>query len=952
MSAFEQYADSPNQILFEGQEIVLKFERLSASTARISWNIPRKSSGCNSDNPAAYDGLVITLDTTHTATSKLPSNGKVYVADPTADANLHAGDKIGSALVVGAFYDNRETVSVDITGLNGLTPYYVSAHAVDAQLRHHTTGVHAYSQDYGNEEGQGTTAKQNIRIGVPDVGVLASDPTGLVPGETYTIEMVLDNDRDHTFTFDGANVTTYEDLVENWERQVYLIDNPLMSPSAPNIGALYYDTTTRNLYSWDGINQTPQVVLVNDYQPTVPVIGSLWWNNTNLYKWDGSTWVSQVLFNTKFDPIAQACDQFWSDGTTFYEWTGTVWSDKTLLSGLDPSLPPVLPKSTHWYNENDYTLYKLSKNCSKWTQTIAQLWNEDPTTPTVGQYWFDETNRTVFQHDGSTWLTVPATLVESELPMVAPSNSIFYVEDDMELYEEQGGVFVKVPVFVWDKDPVNPDAGDLWWDEDDNKLFQWSKLQTSWIEISPFFIQSTDPKLATELEAGTYWFDGAEYWSWDGSEWNLLNVVEHPTNPHNITDGVYWRDATGGITELIASTWTTVDFVENESDPVTPTVGDYWFDDSTSALYQYNGVSYVAVTYTTSPITPALGFEYFNTTESVLKQWNGYGWVNVDPMFSVTLNDKTISLESKLANSCARVAVKDFTVSTLFAGMEPIAEPFKDVIGADGLEAVPSYAQQDVGNDGSSDERREIADSIRHQLGYPTVDVELTKQQFDYAIDGAIESLRKRSGMAYKRGFYFMDIEPNQQIYTMTDKKRGFNKIVSVMKMHRVKSAFLANSEGSGLYGQIALQQMYQMGSFDLISYHLVAQYTETMNQMFAADLTFNWNEDSRQLMIFKRFHKSERVLMEVVVERTEQNMIKDRFLKGWIEKYASAQCRIMLSEVRGKYAALPGAGGGVSLNAQDLSARADADLQDLYMQLEEYVVDNPEEYGGQFIIG
>jgi hypothetical protein len=93
---------------------------------------------------------------------------------------------------------------------------------------------------------------------------------------------------------------------------------------------------------------------------------------------------------------------------------------------------------------------------------------------------------------------------------------------------------------------------------------------------------------------------------------------------------------------------------------------------------------------------------------------------------------------------------------------------------------------------------------------------------------------------------------------------------------------------------------------------------------------------------------------MEVVVERTEQQMIKDRYLKGWIEKYATMQCRLILSEIRGKYASLPGAGGGVALNAGELSARADSELMNLYEQLDDYLANNPEDYGmgSTFILG
>lgn len=946
MSTFDQYADTPNLIGFEGQEIVLKYERLSASTARVSWNVPPKSSRCGSNNPPAYDGIIVTVDTEHTKSSKLPIAGQKYIADPTADENLHAGDRLGTAKIVAAVYSDRTTNSIDITGLDGSKPYYFSAHAVDAQFRYHTTGVHAYSQDYGNESESGSPAKQRIRIGDANVGVLGSDPTNLDPTRQYSIRTILDDDVPHDFIIDGAVAQTFDDLVAEWSRQADQLDAKLTSPMPPNTGTYFIDSNEM-LYEWDGTSEIPKQMVVEAYAPLTPTLNALWWSGSALKRWNGSVWLPVTTFDTNFDPKLPQCDVYWNDGTQLREWTGTVWKDIDAVDAVnDPSAAPSLPKSSHWYNESDYTLYRLDKSCSKWIQTIAQLWDEDPTQPQTGQYWFDEKSKHILQWDGSNWSKQEAIVVEDSLPRIAPTGSLYYVEDEMELYREDNGAFIKTPVFVWDKNPTTPSSGDLWWDEDDSRLFQWDSIVSKWAEIAPFFIQSDDPRHASELAIGTVWHDSGVYSIWDGSEWTRLNVVEYPSNPHTMTNVFWKRDSV--FNEVDGGGWKVIDVVESDSDPFTPSVGDFWFDSSAKALYTFNGVSYIPVAYVNQSLKPKIGAKYYNTTEPKLKMWNGHMWLDGEPKLYISFTGTHIEIETSKVGSHARFEI---TESSLVDALGSQAEVLAPNIGEDGLDSKPSYAQQDVGTDGSSDERRELIDSIRHQLGYPSVDVELTKQQFDYAIDGAIESLRKRSGMAYKRGFYFMDLEPGQQHYRMTDKKRGYNKIVSVLKIHRVRSSFLSNAAGSGLYGQIALQQMYQMGSFDLISYHMVSQYTETLNQMFAGDVMFNWNEDSRDLMIFKNIHKPERMLVEVVVERTEQNMLKDRFLKGWIEKYAMCQCRYMLAEIRGKYAGLPGAGGGVALNGSELAARADQELMDLYLQIEEYVVDNPEEYGGQFIL-
>src|SRR4051812_10477377 len=117
MSIFNNFQDRPDQIKIEGQEIVLKFQRTSDTTARISWNIPAPANGCNVDTQA-YDGIVITVSNkpaNYISTS--PTDGKFYTGDPTVDNDLHAGDKLDIALVLGAFYNDKTTTILDITDL-------------------------------------------------------------------------------------------------------------------------------------------------------------------------------------------------------------------------------------------------------------------------------------------------------------------------------------------------------------------------------------------------------------------------------------------------------------------------------------------------------------------------------------------------------------------------------------------------------------------------------------------------------------------------------------------------------------------------------------------------------------------------------------------------------------------------------------------------------------------
>lgn len=961
MTAFQQYADTPYQITNEGREVTVRFDRTGPTTGRVSWNLPQKTAGCSSDNPPAYQGMLITIDETHTSQSKTPVDGSQYVPDPTGDRNIHMGDKIGTALVV-AFIRNRETTFVDINNLESNKAYFVSAHAMDGVYRYFTAGVHSYSTEFGDEFAAGEPATQTIRVGQPTVGVQLIDSTGFEVGTTYTLDMVLDNDEKLTYTFIGDNILTYGDLINEWNRQAKLFGNPLQSPMTPNTGIYYFNRITRELMRWTGSEYVEESVFVDDDNPNNQLTGNYWLNSSSgvLNIWSGSAWVPASVSNMTKQPNDIQCGDFWFDGSEMYTWNGTVWLPTLeITSILDPSLPPVLTCNTHWFNENDNTLYKLDKKCEKWVQTLAQVFDVDPNTPTIGMLWFDEDDNTLSVWNGSSWEAEVVTISDTA-PLTSNIDDYWYNPTDMELYKFDGSVFLVAEVFVWHLDPTDQVAGALWWNTTSDELFQWSETQDMWVSVVPFFIGINDPMNPPFIEIGNIWLNSELVArEWDGSEWITKQFINSATNPQSLDfSTIVWFNTSDNTYNTFNGTvWNELLPIVSDNDPFVPTLGDFWFDLTNLQLFQYDGILWNTLPFSTSDVKPQTGYRYYDTTLNELREWNGYGWINGEAKYFVELTSsgQTIRLTTAKVGSYARVDVGDSNpIPDFFLAMTPSAQPLVSRRGTDPQSTVPSYAEHGVGTDGSEDERRELIDSIRHQLGYPTVEVELTKQQFNYCVDAAIESLRKRSGMAYKKGFYFLDIDPDQQQFKLTDKRIGFNKIVEVVKLHRVTSAFLNNAEGQGVYGQLALQHLYQMGTFDLISYHLVSQYVETMEHLFASQITFSWNEDDRTLSIYKHFRRRERVLMEVVVERTEQQMIKDRYLKGWIEKYATMQARLILSEIRGKYASLPGAGGGVALNAGELSARADSELMNLYEQLDDYLANNPEDYGmgSTFILG
>lgn len=256
------------------------------------------------------------------------------------------------------------------------------------------------------------------------------------------------------------------------------------------------------------------------------------------------------------------------------------------------------------------------------------------------------------------------------------------------------------------------------------------------------------------------------------------------------------------------------------------------------------------------------------------------------------------------------------------------------------------YLEVGVGTDGSVDERRSVIDNLYTRLGHPIVNVELTRSQMDLAVQKGLDYIRRDSGAGYSRGYFFLDLHAGQQHYTLTSKTVGFNKIVDVLYLYRPRGGFLNSTFGGEIYGQQMLQQLYVSGTFDILTYHLLASYQNVVAKMFASELQYQWSERTRVLAIMRKIGRKERILVDAVIERTEQDLFTDRITKNWVENWALTEAKIMLGEMRGKYTSLPGAGGAISMNGESLKTEALASQALLKTELEDFLASDVETWG------
>ena len=983
MGQFSNFADTPDGIIKEGQEITIKFVRNGDGTATVSWNIPPPANGCNSDTQA-YDGIVVTIDTkaaNYRSTS--PQNATMYVGDPTADPDIFAGDTLDTALIVGAFYHDKTTTSLTVNNIDPSKFYYVSGYAVDNVGTYHREGVHAYSLPTGEAE-----KPMALYNAYQDISLLSNDSskimlntlTGLSPYQTYVLHIKIDN-VDHYISVPGVDAQTYFDLINTLNAEFKKISgNSYSSPLPPNANQYYLDVANDKLYFWNGFTNTATNVIYFGQDPNSRPQGTYWVNpnvpNT-IYMYETGGWEVQPFLSLDHDPRQPACGELWFNGTKVYEFDGDHWCELCLyIQTRNPSLAPILDCSTFWYDTTDSLLMKYDFDNAMFEEVLAIISVKDPNTLSVGDFWLNETDGKMYRYSAGAWSILTTVRYDApdangNIPYPAPGT--YWLNPDTQVFykrDAQNTVWIETNYTMYPTDPLQRSSCDLWWNQSPSvdTLYVWDIVNLVWKPVTNFLQQATDPSLPPNLPACAVWYNPAtgilQYILRNScASKAFINFAYDPTNP---PVGTVWLDTTTNVYYVWnGAAWEPIYPIASTYDPFILYTGYFWYNPLTKILNMWNGTAWVNTPYSTTPLTPAIGTQWFDTANNELYVWTGSAWNIQLPVITISLKYQV----SKDPNTngraylfflfneagCGHLIDIIPDANGLFASLAQSVIYHEPMAGGNGPASGPMYKQLDVGTDGTPDERRALQATLRTLLGSMAVQVELSKIDIDVAIDNALLQFRRYSSYATTRNFFFLDAKPNQQTYQMANKCVGFNKITNIRAIYRMQAGWIRTGlAGNELFGVAALQQLYTVGTFDMLSFGMMSMYMKELEQMFASRIMHQWVESTRELRLFQRIVLPERLLLDATIERTEQDIITNRNSALWIQSWALMECKRMLAQVRGKYLNLPGPNGSTSLNAQDLNSQADTAREQLMEELLDPAMGNLEDVGlaAHFVIG
>jgi len=245
------------------------------------------------------------------------------------------------------------------------------------------------------------------------------------------------------------------------------------------------------------------------------------------------------------------------------------------------------------------------------------------------------------------------------------------------------------------------------------------------------------------------------------------------------------------------------------------------------------------------------------------------------------------------------------------------------------------------------DSREKLIRQTQLRLADGMIDVELDRDHYDAAIDLAVARFRQRSGNATEESVIFIQTQPDQNEYVLP------NEVIEVERLYR---RGVGGSSGTGsnfdpfdaAFNNMYLLNAGQIGG--IATFEFFSQYKETISRVFGSEYDFNWNRNSHRLTILRNIKTQEEVAITAYMYVPENILLQDVYASNWLASFTLAQSKMMLGEARSKYVSgLPGAGGAVQLNGEQLKTEAQQEISDLDEQLSN-LEDGSEPLG--FIIG
>jgi hypothetical protein len=233
--------------------------------------------------------------------------------------------------------------------------------------------------------------------------------------------------------------------------------------------------------------------------------------------------------------------------------------------------------------------------------------------------------------------------------------------------------------------------------------------------------------------------------------------------------------------------------------------------------------------------------------------------------------------------------------------------------------------------------KQNLIEYVRLQLGSQIIDIELDAEHYEAAYQKTIGVYRQRAQGAYEESYSFLELVNDVSIYDLPQE---------VIQIKQIFRRTFGNSQGPGgqnfdpfSQAQTSVYLMNFNVSGGLATYDFYSQYVELAARMFGGYINFTWNPVTKKLQLVRDPKGSgENVLLWTYNLKPEFHLLSDYQISQWIRDYMVANCKMIIGEAREKFGTIAGPQGGGTLNGAAMKSEAQALMDNLLLDLKNYV--------------
>ena len=223
-----------------------------------------------------------------------------------------------------------------------------------------------------------------------------------------------------------------------------------------------------------------------------------------------------------------------------------------------------------------------------------------------------------------------------------------------------------------------------------------------------------------------------------------------------------------------------------------------------------------------------------------------------------------------------------------------------------------------------------VKDFIKARLGHPVVRVELTDFQILTAIDEGIAKLDYHAPDWCLQFMTFMT-KANEGLYELPQ------FVMNNFRYAAYKKTLLSVARQSGtLENDFFIkyfQENFLFNQLDIGEFLLMKMQLEQIRKVLSREGT--WSVVNGKYLAVWPVPMDEGDQEEVAVEfkALDTDTLHPYFV-GWIQRFSTAVCKVILGQIRGKFAQLPSPQGGATLNGPALVQEGNAEQEKLIQEL------------------